>query len=959
MKIKYDLLLFLCLFSFLLASERSTDNKHLKQADAVPLSAEEKQVHHRLFSGDKLYPGAISEDFDFGKRLSLDKKRDRSSSASKKFSRSEKLRNNGNTNFMRAVPNTSTKFSTKYIEQSLKSELSATELFDEGYYPQVAVAENGDIYVVYNTYNSEITEYLMFYIYKSSDGGEIWTYEGYVYNSSRDVYTPDIEVVDDRMIVLYEEDVNKLGFFMMDLEAENWEFSYIEMPENVEFQYGSITSDKFYYGFDDTWIYITYIVSDTTMDYNWDIYYTMTPKLESVGSQLTEWSDPIKLTNGDVGAFRPGIAIAYSTDEAYDETGGEFVVTTWRDTLYNGYAGRVNIYTNSTDTEIVMPSESGTEGWGTYAPAVAAYWDKVFITSMTWWGEDLEGYNVNEDVTMTFSEDEGVTWGTDDDLWWYWGDDEDESDWVPTPAYSVEGVLGFAWQHGSDMKFRVNSTGEFLQGWEASKVFDSDIGSLTNEHVYMIGSAIDSTTFHIMYDTGDDFEIYYHSEKLVGSGTGTISGRVTSALDGSAIEGAKVLVGKNEAYSGSDGSFSVENVLPGFVKANFIANVTSGEIPLTVEFYDLSTVGAREITATKDDFMEYVNRDVIVIPGETTVQDISLTPALSAGQYRIVLNWGSVPEDLDAHLITPVIEGLSHHLYWDNMGSESETPYAALDIDDIDSFGPETISIYTSKPGTYSYFVHNYSMSDGQATAVDFDESDASIQIYSDEGQILSMSPPRKGSSGVYWYVADIDGVEGGIKVINELQDDAPGSAMSSGRVTQNQVKSRALNRTRPATDLSYSWDFGDGKKSTQTEQQHPTYVYKNNGTWDVTLTVSDGANSSTEVFEQYIVSGTGSISEELLLPESFTLHQNYPNPFNPTTTISYDLPEQALVTLGIYDILGKQIKTLVNQSQDAGNKTTFWNGTDNLGRQVSAGVYLYQIQAGEFTQTRKMLLLK
>ena len=126
-----------------------------------------------------------------------------------------------------------------------------------------------------------------------------------------------------------------------------------------------------------------------------------------------------------------------------------------------------------------------------------------------------------------------------------------------------------------------------------------------------------------------------------------------------------------------------------------------------------------------------------------------------------------------------------------------------------------------------------------------------------------------------------------------------------------------------------------------------------------MTLTVSDGANSSTEVFEQYIVSGTGSISEELLLPESFTLHQNYPNPFNPTTTISYDLPEQALVTLGIYDILGKQIKTLVNQSQDAGNKTTFWNGTDNLGRQVSAGVYLYQIQAGEFTQTRKMLLLK
>jgi flagellar hook assembly protein FlgD len=62
---------------------------------------------------------------------------------------------------------------------------------------------------------------------------------------------------------------------------------------------------------------------------------------------------------------------------------------------------------------------------------------------------------------------------------------------------------------------------------------------------------------------------------------------------------------------------------------------------------------------------------------------------------------------------------------------------------------------------------------------------------------------------------------------------------------------------------------------------------------------------------------------------------------------------------LGIYDLLGKQIKTLVNQSQDAGNKKALWDGTDDLGRTVSAGVYLYQIQAGDFTQTRKMLLLK
>ena len=95
------------------------------------------------------------------------------------------------------------------------------------------------------------------------------------------------------------------------------------------------------------------------------------------------------------------------------------------------------------------------------------------------------------------------------------------------------------------------------------------------------------------------------------------------------------------------------------------------------------------------------------------------------------------------------------------------------------------------------------------------------------------------------------------------------------------------------------------------------------------------------------------------LMPQFFILNANYPNPFNPSTTISYDLPEQAQVTLNIYNLLGKQIKTLVNHSQDAGNKIAMWDGTDNLGRQVSAGIYLYQIQAGEFNQTRKMLLLK
>ncbi len=131
-------------------------------------------------------------------------------------------------------------------------------------------------------------------------------------------------------------------------------------------------------------------------------------------------------------------------------------------------------------------------------------------------------------------------------------------------------------------------------------------------------------------------------------------------------------------------------------------------------------------------------------------------------------------------------------------------------------------------------------------------------------------------------------------------------------------------------------------------------------GTWSVIATDGKGYSYPTNgPFELTIDASSVSVDEPMLIPETFSLHANYPNPFNPSTAITYDLPKRSLVTLGIYDILGKQIKTLVNQSQDAGNKIAVWDGTDDLGRQVSAGVYLYQIQAGEFTQTRKMLLLK
>mgnify|MGYP000909094063 CR=1 FL=1 len=94
-------------------------------------------------------------------------------------------------------------------------------------------------------------------------------------------------------------------------------------------------------------------------------------------------------------------------------------------------------------------------------------------------------------------------------------------------------------------------------------------------------------------------------------------------------------------------------------------------------------------------------------------------------------------------------------------------------------------------------------------------------------------------------------------------------------------------------------------------------------------------------------------------LPQQYTLHSPYPNPFNPVTTLSYDLPEDATVTITIYNMVGQQVKTLISNQQTAGYKSIQWNATNNAGQLVSAGIYLYMIQVGEFRQVKKMVLIK
>lgn len=130
-----------------------------------------------------------------------------------------------------------------------------------------------------------------------------------------------------------------------------------------------------------------------------------------------------------------------------------------------------------------------------------------------------------------------------------------------------------------------------------------------------------------------------------------------------------------------------------------------------------------------------------------------------------------------------------------------------------------------------------------------------------------------------------------------------------------------------------------------------------NSGHPDPQYNDPDGSTSDMGAFEFGAIVGIENNS--LSIPQGFSLSQNHPNPFNPTTTIHHILPEESDVTISIYNLLGKKISQLTSETQNIGSHTIQWNGTDQQGNPVPAGIYFYQLQAGDFVQTKKMVLMK
>jgi len=95
------------------------------------------------------------------------------------------------------------------------------------------------------------------------------------------------------------------------------------------------------------------------------------------------------------------------------------------------------------------------------------------------------------------------------------------------------------------------------------------------------------------------------------------------------------------------------------------------------------------------------------------------------------------------------------------------------------------------------------------------------------------------------------------------------------------------------------------------------------------------------------------------VLPKGFVLGQNYPNPFNPFTTIEINLPRRSHVDLAVYNVIGQKVAQLIDGERAAGNFSITWEGLDSHGQPTAAGIYFYRLRAGDFIDTKKMILLK
>ena len=314
----------------------------------------------------------------------------------------------------------------------------------------------------------------------------------------------------------------------------------------------------------------------------------------------------------------------------------------------------------------------------------------------------------------------------------------------PVQLISIFSTHDFAWS-GDIVTFVCSA--EDSDDDKLSYVWSTPSGDLITKKDSAFWTAPDTIGYyHITCKISDGVgssQIATATVRVVNSGL-VINGISSNATDGLPVQDVVVSISETMDKTDQLGNFSL-----------FIPNVPDS----------LTLIGE------KNSFCDFVGN--FEIPENYNekifVYNFSISPVPLPEEIRFVLNWSASPADLDSHLRTPEIDSSKFHIFYGNRGNVESAPYAILDVDDVDGYGPETITIKQAFNGTYLYYIHNY-------TGGNFSESKGVVRIYNSpscSGEIISI--PKQGN-GRYWYVCDVNGENGEIEIKNQIVEYEPGT---------------------------------------------------------------------------------------------------------------------------------------------------------------------------------------
>jgi hypothetical protein len=332
---------------------------------------------------------------------------------------------------------------------------------------------------------------------------------------------------------------------------------------------------------------------------------------------------------------------------------------------------------------------------------------------------------------------------------------------TPTPpaAFAIRGSakVGGAYSYAAIAGLTVralNGTTEVATGaTDPSGRFNLAVPLLASGQTYTLeasGNGFLTCTYPYVPTDGTsiDLPVFPMIPSAFATGPGAIAGSIVNALDGNGVSSMTLRLFQGLHQNASQAAFGT------FTSAGdgtfVIPNTPAG-------YYTLQ--------ASKEGFLN-VSYDVVCLGARVSPnQDTATTPALLGGQMRVVLTWGAEPSDLDTHFTGPDGNGGRFHISYTNLTAGTT---AQLDRDDTTSFGPETVTLNKQFPGTYRYYVHDFSngSASAQSPSYDLSRSDAKVQVFISTGLLAVYNVPSN-QGGTVWSVFEYDGAS--IRAINTI----------------------------------------------------------------------------------------------------------------------------------------------------------------------------------------------